>query len=294
MQHIYSRGLAKINIALDIVRKRDDGYHEIDTVMQSLGLYDGLYIKKVYKPDYLKLVSNMPWLPEDHRNLAWQAARYLIDKFAIKEGIFINIDKAIPASAGLGGGSADCAAALLGIRDLFGLPLTNAEIQTLSVEFGADVPFCVLRGTAHATGIGEELKPLPQLPYVHILLAKPPVIASTAEVFANYKPGVGQRPDMERVLHGIESRSILEICRGMGNVLESVTIAKHPIVGQLKEFIMAQGAIKAMMTGSGPTVFGIFMRKDDAFEAARAIKKNFESIKEVFVTKPSYPYIPTT
>jgi len=289
MEHIYSRGQAKINLALDITGRRDDGYHAIDTVMQSLTLYDSLFIKKVYKPDYLKLVSNLTWLPNDERNLVWQAAHYLIQRFDIKTGVFISVQKAIPASAGLGGGSADCAATLLGMRDLFKLPLTNDEIIELSVRFGADVPFCVMRGLARATGIGEVLQPLPRLPLMYVLLAKPPVIVSTADIFANFVPeNVKARPDIERLVHGTRSGNLAEITSAMGNALESVTVERHPIVNELKEFMMAQGAKRAMMTGSGPAVFGIFECEKSADAARNALRAAFSDIKEVFVTKPFY------
>lgn len=290
MDHIYSKGRAKINLALDITGKRGDGYHAISTVMQSLALYDGLYIKKVYKPDYLKLVSDLSWLPCDERNLAWQAAKYMIDRFDLPAGIFIKIQKMIPASAGLAGGSADCAAALLGIRNLFDLPLSDREIQKLSVQFGADVPFCVMPGCAHATGIGEVLEPLPVLPYMNILLAKPPAIVSTEDVFKNYDPDkVKRRPDMEKLKRMIEVRDLPGLCACMANVLESVTAVRYPIIEELKAFMMNHGAAAAMMTGSGPAVFGIFEGKTRALLAGQALRTTYPEITEVFVTRPYYP-----
>lgn len=289
MEYIYAKGRAKINLALDVVRKREDGYHDLSTVMQSLALFDKLHIKKVYKPDYLKVISNLAWLPGDERNLAWRAARFLIERFEIKTGIFIDIQKEIPASAGLAGGSADCAAALRGIRDLFELPLSDGELSALSVRFGADVPFCVMEGCAHAVGVGEVMKPLPCLPNMAVLLAKPPVIVSTGNVFARFDFKTARRPDMDRILWAIDRGDLNEICRGMGNALESVTAARHPVIEELKGFMIERGALAAMMTGSGPCVFGVFKERQKALAAGQAVRKAFPKISEIFVTKPYYP-----
>ena len=290
MNQIYIKGRAKINLALDIVGKRDDGYHQLSTIMQTMTLCDSLLIKKIQKPDYLKVISNLPWLPNDQRNLAWQAARYLIDRFAIPDGIFISINKAIPASAGLGGGSADCAATLLGIRNLFGLPISNEEIKELSVRFGADVPFCVMQGCAHAGGIGEELSPLPPLPPMYVLLVKPNVIVSTEDVFKRYDPEkVAARPDVDKVIHNIHKGNLAGICENIANVLESVSAVRYPIIDDIKAVMTENGALTAMMTGSGPTVFGIFKTRKAARGAADAVKATYPRINEIFVTKPYYP-----
>jgi len=288
MNQIYIKARAKINLSLDIVGKRDDGYHDISTVMQSLSLFDSIEIKKVHKPDYhLKIVSNMSWLPNDDRNLAWQAAEYLIDRFDIKEGIFIGIQKAIPSSAGLAGGSADCAATLLAVTKLFALPLHLEEIIELSSQFGADVPFCVMQGCAHATGIGEILNPLPKIPYVHIVLAKPPSIVSTEDVFRNFRLNeVKKRPDTEKVIYSIKAGDLKGICDGMGNVLENVTEVKYPLISEIKNLMIKQGAEASMMTGSGPTVFGIFTEKRKAIACAKLIKSTYPDLNEIFVTKP--------
>ena len=287
MEEIHVKARAKINISLDITGKRTDGYHDISTVMHTLALHDTLHIKKIYKPDYLKVVSNLAWLPDDERNLAYRAAKYLKDRFAIDDGIFIKINKAIPASAGLAGGSADCAAALAGVRSLFKLPVDDEELRDLSVQFGADVPFCVMRGCAHATGIGEVLEPLPPLPYMHIVLVKPPIIISTEEIFRDFDiDNMGKRPDTQRILRGIKSHDMTEICAGMANVLESVTARRHPIISELKNFLTDRGAEAAMMTGSGPTVFGIFTGRKAAEEAAKSLKETYRNFNDIFVTRP--------
>jgi len=291
MTEVQIKARAKINISLDITGKRPDGYHEISTVMQTLALHDTLQIKKISKPDYLKVVSNLPWLPSDERNLAYRAAKYLKDRFAEHftqdDGIFINIRKTIPASAGLAGGSADCAAALVGVRNLFRLPIDDDELREVSVQFGADVPFCMLRGCAYATGIGEVLQPLPPLPYMHIVLAKPPIIVSTEDVFRAFNiENMGKRPDTERIIHGIHNRSLDDICGGMANVLESVTAQQYPIIQELKTFMMNHGATTTMMTGSGPTVFGIFAGRKAAEAATKALKRTYRDFNDIYMTRP--------
>ena len=283
--HIYIKALAKVNLALDIIGKRADGYHEISTIMQSLELYDGLYIKKVFKPNYLKVISNLPWLPEDERNLAYRAAKYMKERFGIEEGIFINIDKAIPSSAGLGGGSADCAATLVGIRNLFGLPITDEELCELSVMFGADVPFCIKGGLAHATGIGEVLVPLPPLPNAYVVLAKPNIITSTEDVFSKFDMATaGRRPDIEKIIYFINKQDLEGVAKNMANVLESVTATAHPIIFQLKETMLENGALGAMMTGSGSTVFGIFAENEMAKKTFQVIKNKYTEINNVFLS----------
>ena len=285
--HLYIKARAKINLALDITGKRDDGYHEISTIMQSIELCDGIYLKKVYKPNYLKLVSTAKWLPTNERNLAYQAANYLKKRFNIDEGVFINIEKNIPSSAGLGGGSADCAATLVGMRNLFNLPLTNKDLAELSVQFGADVPFCIIKGCAHAKGIGEILRPIHSLPNMYIVLIKPGIFVSTAEIFKELNlTKLGKRPDIERMIYALKHKDIKGIALSMGNVLESVTTRKHPIIAEIKDFLMNKGAFAAMMTGSGSTVFGLFVSPQNAYKAANAAKKAYPDFREIFITKP--------
>ncbi|MDR2167002.1 MAG: 4-(cytidine 5'-diphospho)-2-C-methyl-D-erythritol kinase [Clostridiales bacterium] len=286
MEEINIKAAAKINLALDIKNKRDDGYHEVATIMHSTALFDNLFIKKVYKPDYLKVVSNIVWLPTDDKNLAYRAAEYLKARFAVETGIFVNLTKNIPVSAGLGGGSANCAAALKGVRNLFKLPLTDADLAELGAKFGADVPFCVKGGAALATGIGEKLTPLRKLPFCHILLVKPPVIVSTEEVFRDFDPAkVKARPDIEKLVYFLENKDLSGLAANMVNVLESVTAAQNPIIYAIKEEIMALGALGAAMTGSGPTVFGIFERRESAERAMAVIKAKYPDFTEIFLTK---------
>ncbi len=283
MDSILLKARAKINLALDIKRKRPDGYHEIQTIMQTVNLYDQIFIKKIPKPQ-IKLVTNLDWLPTDHRNLVYKAAEYLFNRFHIQNGIFIKLTKNIPVSAGLGGGSADCAATLVGIRRLFNLPLTNGELLKEGTAFGADVPFCLMRGTALAEGVGEILTPLPPHPFVYVLLVKPSVSVSTASVFKEFDfNAVSSHPNIQKLIQGIQHSSLREISAQMVNVLETVTIKKHPIIDEIKGLMLENRALCAMMSGSGATVFGYFRSKRDALSAKKRIAEKL-LISDLYVT----------
>ncbi|MCL2170388.1 MAG: 4-(cytidine 5'-diphospho)-2-C-methyl-D-erythritol kinase [Defluviitaleaceae bacterium] len=288
MYSVKIKAYAKINLSLDILGKREDGYHELSTVMQQISLHDELHFKIVDKLGYdLKLASDKHWLPTDSKNLVYQAARYLKDKFAINEGVFINIIKRIPVSAGLGGGSTDCAAAMFGMKKLFNLPLTDADIIKLGVKFGADVPFCAMGGAALATGIGEILRPMPSMPPCHIVLVKPRAIMPTEEAFRAFRQeNVKTRPDSERLLDGLGTGNLVEICKSMANVLESVTVARFPVVQELKEHLLERGAMGAIMSGSGPSVFGIFDNHQTAKAAFDSVITAFPDKSEVFLVRP--------
>ena len=282
---IYLKARAKINVSLDVLGKREDGYHEVKMIMQTLELHDGIYIKKIDKPR-VKLVTSLTWLPTDQKNLAFQAAELLRQEYKIKEGIFINIKKNIPVSAGLAGGSTDCAATLIGVKNLFKLPISRKELTQMGQHLGADVPFCMMRGTALAEGIGEKLTRLNPHPRVYILLAKPSISISTASVFKKFNAdSVTKHPNTEKIIEHINARNQKGIAEEFCNVLESVTIEQHPIITQLKATMMANKSLGALMTGSGPTVFGYFRSKGDAYKAMDQIKILYPSIKELFVTK---------
>lgn len=285
MEKITIKAHAKINLALDILGKRDDGYHEIRTVMQSLALHDVLQIKKVYKKNYLKIVTNLRWLPTDERNLVYRACAKLIELYNIPCGVFVELTKNISVSAGMAGGSTDCAAALLGMRKLFNLPVTDIELAALAKSFGADVPYCLKGGTALAEGIGENLTILPDMPKMYVLIAKPPVIVSTGDVFKRFSiEQAGKRPDINKMLQALNDRNTAEIAANMANVLESVTETMYPVITDLKCCMMRNKAAGAMMTGSGPTVFGLFLTNTDASEALRVIESEFPSVREIKLT----------
>jgi len=279
---------AKINLALDVLGKREDGYHELSSVMQTVGLRDKLSIRKLYT-SRIKLNSNAKWLPVDERNLAFKAAQVLLERFPAPYGVLIEIDKKIPISAGLGGGSADCAAALLGIKKLFNLPVSMDELLEIAATLGADVPFCLLKGTALAEGIGEILTPLKPCPPVHIVIAKPPVSISTRDVFRQFKmENVGKRPNIDKMIADIESRDIKAVASGLCNVLESVSVKEFVVIERLKRIMLANGAMGAIMSGSGPTVFGMFEDKATAQKTVSKIRTEL-SVKEVFLTNVFSP-----
>jgi len=283
MDSLYVYANAKINLALDITGKRPDGYHDIRTVMQSVSLKDTLSMRKLFTPQ-IKICTNLKWLPTDERNLVYKAAKILFDRFQPEDGIFIEIDKQIPVSAGLGGGSADCAAALCGISRLFDFPISREELLEIGKTLGADIPFCIMKGTALAEGIGEILTPLPPCPDIFIIIAKPPICISTADVFRQFRmENVSKRPDIEGMVRSIKGGDMGNVANNLCNVLESVTAKEFPVIEKIKCIMMECGSIGAIMSGSGPSVFGLFTEKQMAFDALGRIKNDL-SIKEVHLT----------
>ena len=282
---IYLKARAKINVSLDILGKRADGYHEMQMVMQTLDLHDTIYIKRIEKPR-IKVVTSLVWLPTDERNLAYRAADLLRREYKIEDGIFIHIKKNIPVSAGLAGGSSDCAATLVGIKKLFDLPILTKELLQMGQTLGADVPFCIMRGTALAKGIGEKLTRLAPHPAVHVLLAKPPISVSTASVFQKFDVNlVTKNPNTDKIIQYIRNKNRRGIAGELCNVLESVTMEQYPIIAALKASMLEHKALGALMSGSGPTVFGYFRSKGEAYRAMEQMKIDYPSVKEFFVTK---------
>lgn len=283
MEYIKLKARAKINLTLDVLGKRTNGYHDLKMVMQTISLYDGIYIKKINR-DGIKLKSNIEWLPVDERNLAVKAAMLLKEKYNIKEGIFIEIDKRIPVAAGLAGGSSDCAAVLVGMNRLFELNIPFYKLMEYGLSLGADVPYCIMRGTALAEGIGEVLTELSSCPLCYIVLVKPPISVSTAFVFKNLNiDTIAQRPDTEKMICAIENKNIDQIANSLCNVLEGVVFPIHGEVKKLKEELLQLGAHGALMSGSGPTVYGLFKNKSEAKTAAICMKNKW-GLKDVFIT----------
>jgi len=281
---------AKINLALDVVCKRADGYHELRSIMQTVALNDRLTIRKLYT-NQIKLNSNVKWLPQDSRNLVYRAAKVLLDEYKPDFGVLIEVDKQIPISAGLGGGSADAAAALLGVRKLFDLPVSLDRLMEIGLSLGADVPFCILKGTALGEGIGEVLTPLSPCPDTHILIAKPPISISTAEVFRQFDNNkVEHRPDIDKMIKDIEMGDMKSVGVGLANVLESVTAKEFVVIERLKRIMRINGASGALMSGSGPSVFGFFESKAGAQKAMSQIRQDL-SIREVFLTNIFTPRV---
>lgn len=277
------RALAKINLGLDVIRKREDGYHEVRMIMQTINMYDQLEIDIKEEPG-ISITTNLPFIPTNENNLVYKAAKLLMDEFHIEQGITVELQKFIPVAAGMAGGSSDAAATMIGMNRLFGLGLTVRQLMERSVSIGADVPYCLLRGTALAEGIGEKLRPLPPCPNCYVLIGKPSISVSTKFVYEKLDAGnIEKHPDIDRILEGLQWHNLNKISENMGNVLESVTIPAYPIIEEIKNHMKEHGAVNAMMSGSGPTVFGLF---DDKMVAERACEALREShlARTVFLT----------
>lgn len=277
------RALAKINLGLDVIGKREDGYHEVRMIMQTINMYDQLEIEKKDEPG-ISITTNLPFIPTDERNLVYKAAKLLMDEFDIQEGITVELQKFIPVAAGMAGGSSDAAATMVGMNRLFNLGLTVKEMMKRAVAIGADVPYCLLRGTALAEGIGEQLRPLPPCPNCYVLIGKPAISVSTKMVYEKLDSAqIEHHPDIDRILEGLQWHNLNKISEYMGNVLEKVTIAQYPIIEEIKNHMKEHGAVNAMMSGSGPTVFGLFDDKDTAEHACEALRES-KIAKTVFLT----------
>ena len=278
------RAFAKINLGLDILRKREDGYHEVRMIMQTIQMYDVLEMKKVKKPG-ISLSVNYPCIHSDERNLVYKAAKLLMDEFQVKEGVDIRLEKFIPVAAGMAGGSSDAAAAMVGMNHLFKLGLSEKDLMDRAVNIGADVPYCIMRGTALAEGIGEKLTRIAQVPDCYVLIGKPGIGVSTKTAYESLQLDKIQfHPDIDGMIRDIENGNLLAMTDKMGNVFESGIIGKYPVIGEIKDLMEANGALKAMMSGSGPTVFGIFDDREK-MEAAAAVLRQSNLAKTVFATE---------
>ena len=278
------RALAKINLGLDILRKREDGYHEVRMIMQTIQMYDVLKMNKVKKPG-ISLSVNYPYIPSDERNLVYKAAKLLMDEFQVKEGVDICLEKFIPVAAGMAGGSSDAAAAMVGINRLFKLGLSERELMDRAVNIGADVPYCIMRGTALAEGIGEKLTRIAQIPDCFVLIGKPGISVSTKMAYESLQlDKISSHPDIDGMIKDIENGDLLTMTEKMGNVFEPGIIEKYPVIGEIKNLMEDNGALKAMMSGSGPTVFGIFDDREK-MEVAAAVLRESGLAKTVFATE---------
>ncbi len=273
---------AKINLSLDALYKREDGYHEVEMVMTTIDLADRLELELI-SSDEIILDVRAHFIPNDHRNLVYQAALLLKEKYNVRMGARITLDKQIPVSAGLAGGSTDAAAALKGLNELWKLGLSLEELAELSARIGSDIAFCLYGGTAFATGRGEVIQKLPMVPSCWIILAKPSISISTPSVYKELKLDEVEHPDTKRMLAGIEAGDLDAICDSMGNVLESVTLEKNPKVKQLKQKMLEFGADAAMMSGSGPTVFAIVKQ----YSRAKRVYNGLRGFcSEVYMVRP--------
>lgn len=274
MDKISLKALAKINLGLDVVRRREDGYHEVRMIMQTIHLFDRVNIEKTSEPG-IKIKTNLSYLPVNENNLIYKAGRLLMDEFDITEGVSVDLDKRIPVAAGMAGGSTDAAAMLYGMNKMFGLGLSMQELKDRGVKIGADVPYCLMRGTALAEGIGEKLKSLPPMIKCPVLIAKPQISVSTKFVYENLKLDEKvNHPDIDQLIKDIKAKDLQGVCDHMGNILETVTIPNYPIIAEIKKNMIENGAAGAMMSGSGPTVFGLFDDAEKAKQAYKAMKKS--------------------
>ena len=283
MDRLELKALGKINLGLDVLGRRENGYHDVRMVMQTVYLYDRIIMKKSKTPG-IRLETNLYYLPVNENNLAYQAAQMLMDEFHIEEGVSIQLDKHIPVAAGMAGGSSNAAAVLFGMNRMFSLGLSQKELMERGVKLGADVPYCIMRGTVLAEGIGEILTPLSPMPKCYVLIAKPAISVSTKMVYEKLDSHEFEdHPDIDGILAGLKAGDLKKVAGSMGNVLERVTVDAYPVIDQIKKMMIKEGALNAMMSGSGPTVFGIFEEKATARKAADAIR-DARLTKQVYVT----------
>jgi len=270
MRTVVEKGFAKINLSLDVTGVRDDGYHLLRMITQSVSLHDTVTIERCGSG--IKVICNNEEVPADEKNTAYRAAASLLNRYNIRDGLRITINKRIPIAAGLGGGSTDAAAVYRGLNRMFSLGLDNAELADISVDTGADVPFCVIGGTALVEGIGEKITPLRPLQSHNVVLVDPGIRVSTAEVYSRFRlDAVKKRPDTNLLIEAVERGDIRTIAANMVNVLETVTVKMHEVIGKIKKELLELGAIGSIMSGSGSVVFGIFDNNDYARRACHCL-----------------------
>ena len=284
MEKIELKAYGKINLGLDVIRKRPDGYHDLDMIMQMVDVYDDIVITK-NKTGKIEVKTDTAVLSNGKDNLAYMAAKMLMDEFKIKDGVNIYINKRIPIAGGMAGGSSDCATTLMGINQLFELGLAKEEFMERGVKLGADVPYCVLGGTAIARGIGEVFTPLPAPAVCHVIIAKPPVSVSTAYVYGHIKPlEITKRPDIEAMAQSIKDGDLKKMASLIYNVMEDVTVGEYPIISEIKQVMLDNGALNSIMSGSGPTVFGLFDDKEKAQQCVKTLEEKGLT-QQLYLTK---------
>lgn len=283
MDQIVKRAYGKINLGLDVLRKREDGYHDVKMIMQTVDLYDTLHFTKSHQG--IVITTNLDELLGDQNNLIYKTAALMMETYEIQGGVTIHLEKRIPIAAGMAGGSADAAATFLGMNELFELHKSKEELMALGVKIGADVPYCMIGGTALAQGIGEILSPLSNPPSCYLLIAKPDIDVSTAFVYGNLSiTEETVHPNIDAMITAIEQQDLNSMAELLGNVLETVTIQAYPVISELKQVMKEQGALNALMSGSGPTVFGIFQTKEKVEQAYEVVnRKNLT--KQCFVSR---------
>ena len=277
------KAYAKINLGLDVVRRLENGYHEVKMVMQTVGIYDVLDFERT--DGGIVITTDSGELPTDENNLIYKAAKLMRETYPISGGVKIHLEKHIPIAAGMAGGSTDAAATLKGMNRLFDLGCTLKDLMELGVKIGADVPYCVMGGTALAEGIGEKLTPLAPAPDCYVLVAKPDINVSTKYVYEHLDAQeIVKHPDIDGMVEAIAEESLQGILDRMENVLETVTVSAYPIIQTIKDRMKELGAINSLMSGSGPTVFGIFVEKDMARRAYDKLEEE-QLAKQIFLTE---------
>ncbi|MDF1616484.1 4-(cytidine 5'-diphospho)-2-C-methyl-D-erythritol kinase [Petrocella sp. FN5] len=283
MKEVKKKARAKINLALDVIGKRENGYHDVRMVMQTIELHDKIRLKKI-RSNKILMKTNLPYLPRDNRNLVYQVVEYMKTSYGIKSGIYIDLYKIIPVGAGLAGGSTDAAQSILAMNELFDLGLNMEKMEEIGAKFGADIPYCIRGGTMIAEGIGEVLTPIKPIMKLYLLIVKPKQSVSTVYVYENLDlRAISHHPSIDDMVKAIEANHLEEIVQNLGNVLEEVTFKGYPEVEKIKELILNTGALGALMSGSGSAVFGIYLKQDMAYQAAKKLKRH-EAVKQVFVT----------
>lgn len=273
MEKIVCKAMAKVNLGLDVLRRRQDGYHEVRMIMQSVDLYDVLTFEKTEAAGIV-IRTNKKNIPTDQRNLIYKAVDLLMQKYSITDGLCVTLEKRIPMAAGMAGGSTDAAAVFVAMNELFSLHMTQESMCELAVTIGADVPYCIVGGTVLAEGIGEKLTKLADAPACTLLIAKPSVGVSTKYVYENlHADKLRQHPDVDGMLTAIYEDDLDGVAKRLGNVLETVTVKAYPVIEKLKSWMMEHGAVNALMSGSGPTVFGIYKEAQEAQRACEQLRK---------------------
>lgn len=285
---ITRKAYAKINLGLDVTGRRDDGYHIVRMIMQNVDIYDTLTFEK-NDLGKIRLTANKDTIPTDEHNLIYKVCALLMEKYGIKEGVDVHLEKRIPVAAGMAGGSTDGAAAFYGMKELFYLPITKEEMCEMAVKLGADIPYCIMGGTMLSEGIGEVLTALPDMPDCYILVGKPAIDVSTGWVYTELdSKEIESHPDIDGMCDAIKAGDLKGVCDRLSNVLEPVTKSKYDVIGKIEALMEDGGAVRSIMTGSGPTVFGIF---DDEAKLKQAYDKVKESgyCPELFMSKPVNP-----
>lgn len=288
IKHLSLKAYGKINLGLDVLRRREDGYHDVRMIMQTVGIFDRVDLIWKEEPG-IQVETNLYYLPTNENNLVYKAVKLLMDEFQVQEGLLIRLRKFIPVAAGMAGGSSDAAAVLFGVNKMFRLGLTTEELMQRGVKIGADVPYCILRGTALSEGIGEVLTSLPPVPQCQVLVAKPGINVSTKFVYENLHANdlrPEQHPDIDGMIRAIKAQDLQGIADKLGNVLETVTVKEYPVIQEIKDKMVEFGAIGSLMSGSGPTVFGLFTNPKAAQQAYEELRYGESSglAKQVYLT----------